>query len=314
VSNITFKKSKCFNIYSIDENHSFFHVQFEDSDEFFKNLFDYFFSENNLIKYCEHNKHLKFQPSDKNYVILYKHLQTYLDEKNKLVPIEELEEILLPILEEEYGLEDEQGKKLVRIDKMGKIGEYLFCCLLSDVFQFDCIIPKVHLQTNYNMSVFGIDTLYYSTHNNLILFGESKFSLSLENGLGLIKTSLKKYEKQIKDEFKLVLSNRLYKDKLNLFDEKYGDIAEISIDIDEFIVRAEIKTIGIPLFIAHGKEIDKNEILKKLQGIERISILGLEPIYYFISLPIIDKNKLIAIFTHKIKEMEDYYESKLRQH
>ena len=46
--------------------------------------------------------------------------------------ISELEEMLLLILKEEQVLEDEDGKKLVRLDKMGKIGEYLFCCLLAD--------------------------------------------------------------------------------------------------------------------------------------------------------------------------------------
>ena len=125
---------------------------------------------------------------------LYRHLKTYIDDFNLVRDISDLDNLLIGILNEEFALEEKDGKKLVRLDKMGKIGEYLFCCLLSEFFNFDCIIPKVHLQTDYNMSVYGIDTLYYSEGNNLLLFGESKVSIKLDNGLNLIKKSLSEYE------------------------------------------------------------------------------------------------------------------------
>ena len=37
--------------------------------------------------------------------------------------------------------------------------------------------------TDKNMSVYGIDSLYYSPNEKLILLGESKVSKSLDNGI-----------------------------------------------------------------------------------------------------------------------------------
>ncbi|WP_324648163.1 Hachiman antiphage defense system protein HamA, partial [Bacillus pacificus] len=221
--------------------------------------------------------------------------------------ISELEEMLLLILKEEQVLEDEDGKKLVRLDKMGKIGEYLFCCLLADFFEFDCILPKVHLQTDPNMNVYGIDTLFYSEKEHLLLFGESKMSLKLDNGLNLIKKSLKEYEKQVSDEFDIVLSNRFYKNMLYRFNDIYGDVTEISIDIMDFIKKANIKQIGVPIFIAHGTELKVEEILLKLEKVNKVKLFNLDTKYYSISLPIVDKNKLVATFTKKIRDRGDYY-------
>lgn len=297
----------CFKVHTVDDSYSFFHIEIEDNKCFYENLFEYFFSEDKLIKYCEHTANIKFVPSAKHFAILYRHLKTYIDDFNLVRDISDLDNLLIGILNEEFALEEKGGKKLVRLDKMGKIGEYLFCCLLSEFFNFDCIIPKVHLQTDYNMSVYGIDTLYYSEGNNLLLFGESKVSIKLDNGLNLIKKSLSEYEKQISDEFDIVLCNRLYKDKLFKFNEIFGDIAEVSISIEQFINKANIKHIGVPIFIAHGTEMEAIDILKKLRGQNRPQFFGLETKYYIISLPIVNKSKFIATFTKMIKEKEDYY-------
>lgn len=304
---INLQNFDCFQVYSIDDSYSFFHVDIEDDTVFYEKLFEYFFSEDKLIEYCEHTSSIKFTPSAKHYAILYRHLKTYIDDFNLIKDISELDELLISILEEEFTLEEKEGKKLVRLDKMGKIGEYLFCCLLSNFFSFDCIIPKVHLQTDYNMSVYGIDALYYSEVNNLLLFGESKVSIKLDNGVNLIKKSLAEYEKQISDEYEIVLCNRLYKDKLYKFNTVFGDIAEVSIGIEQFINKANIKHIGVPIFIAHGTEVQAIDILNKLGKQKRPQFFGLETKYYVISLPIVNKSKLIAVFTKKIKEKEDYY-------
>lgn len=298
-----------FNVYSLEGNFSFFHIEIEDTFEFYEKLFDYFFSEERLIKYCENKKNISFNPSEKHFAILYKHLLTYIDKEKMIeIDISDLDDIILQILKEERRLTLQDGKQFVRNDKIGKIGEYIFCCLLSDFFNFDCIIPKVHLQTDYNMSIYGIDTLFYSEQDNILLFGESKLCKTLNNGVGLINKSLKEYEQQMDDEFKLVLSNRFYKDKLNKFNERFGDDAEICVDILDFLETAGIERIGIPIFIAHGVDANHNEILKKLSRMEFPTFFGRETIYYSISLPIINKDKLIATFTGKIREKaEEYY-------
>lgn len=304
---MTKKNFDCFTVYEEDNNNVFIHIEMKDEETFYEKLFEYFFSEEKLLKYCENNKHISFTPSPKAYTILYRHLRSYIDsEKEKMsLPIfsQEIEQILA--IEEIVTYE--QGERVARKDKIGKIGEYLFNCLLNDYFDFDCILPKIHLQTDYNMSVYGIDSLFYSKQNAMLLFGESKFSISIKNGITLIKKSLENYEEQIADEYELVLCNRLYGDKLNIFSNIYGSYTETCINIGEFIRMANIQNIGIPLFIAHGTELDEKIIMNELSKIPQKSFWGLHTIYYCISLPVVDKFKAIAVFTKKIREAEERF-------
>lgn len=299
-----------FKVCSLDNKFTFFHIKFNDTEEFYEGLFEYFFNENKLISYIENKTYLKFSPEKKNFVTLYKNLAAYIDDFYDEIDISEIDCEVKKIINDEYETVEEKEDALkIRADKKGKIGEYIFSCLLKEYFKFDCIIPKVHLSTSRNMSVFGIDTLFYSSKDNMLLFGESKISNSLSNGIGLIKESLKGYEKSIQDEYTLILSNRIFKEQLNKFTELFGDISEISIDIYEFIKKANIKKIGIPIFIGHGTEQVVDEIIKKLGTIAEKDMLNLQTIYYFISLPILNKQKFMSIFTKKIKEKRDEYES-----
>lgn len=296
-----------FTVFEEDKNHVFIHINLQDNEMFYVNLFDFFFSEDRLLKYCENKKHIQFVPSRKAYTILYRHLRNYIDEENEIIDFPVLSDEIEKILETEDLITYENGKRIARADKIGKIGEYIFNCILNEYFNFDCIIPKVHLQTDYNMNVFGIDSLFYSSQKSMIMFGESKFSMSLDNGIGLIKKSLEDYEKQISDEYELVLSNRFYGEQLNVFAGLYGEYTETCVNIQEFITEAKIKTIGIPIFIAHGTETDSVAIMQKLKKIPRSDLLGLDTIYYCISLPVVDKYKAVSLFIKKIRETEDRY-------
>lgn len=304
------QKFDSFNVYKYKDSLQFFHIDITNEKNFYENLFEYFFSEDKLLRYCENTSFQKFTPTKKNYVILYKHLKTYIDSQNLEISAANLEKKLLDILEKEGALILQDGKNVIRLDKMGKIGEYIFCCLLSDYFHFDCILPKVHLQTDYNMSVYGIDTLFYSQNKDLLLFGESKLSKSVKNGIALINSSLKEYEKQLEDEFTLVLSDRVLKNNLNIFTKKYGKIVEECISIQKFIEEAKIQHIGIPIFIAHGTELIKEDILNKLKKINKTTFFNIDTQYFLITLPIISKEKLVIEFTKYIRIKEDEYESK----
>ena len=271
------KEYEKFIVHQIDDNYSIIHIDIKDNEEFYKSLFECFFTEDKLIKYAENKFNLKFSPTKINFTTLYKHLKIYIDDFNKdEYTVDEIQEEMIKILNEEYTIEDKNGKLKVRIDKIGKIGEYIFTCILNEYFQFQCILPKVHLQTSYNMSIYGIDTLFYSEDKEMLLFGESKVTKKLENGISLINASLEEYESRIKQEYELVLSNRLYKDKLNKFNDKYGDIVDIALNIEEFIEKAQVKNIGIPIFIAHGKQTDINESIKKLKSVKRNNILRIK--------------------------------------
>ncbi|QGH04655.1 MULTISPECIES: Hachiman antiphage defense system protein HamA [Bacillota] len=300
-----------FKVFTYNEQRTFLHIDLNDSYNFYKGLFEYFFDESRLLRYAENKMNLKFEPTIRNYVTLFKLLRLYIDDYNiERIP-SEIESEVIRILKEEYEIHDSgDGYLKVRLDKMGKIGEYIFCNLLSEYFKFDCIIPKVILTTDPNMNVYGIDTLFYSRENDMILLGESKLSKSLSNGTGLINESLKTYEQQVRDEFVLMLSNRFLKNNMGIFGEIYADTIELSLSVEDFIKKAGVKNIGIPIFIAHGEDKIPDDIFKKLSKIKRKNILGLNTSYIIVSLPIINKSKMIGVFTQAIAERMSDYEAK----
>ena len=51
------KKFDCFNVYQEVDNNVFIHIEIKDEEAFYENLFEYFFSEDKLLRYCENNKH-----------------------------------------------------------------------------------------------------------------------------------------------------------------------------------------------------------------------------------------------------------------
>ena len=86
-------------------------MKMQDTEEFYEKIFDFFFDENRLIKYAESNFHLEFNPTRKNYVTLYKHLQVYIDKFNlESININELEEEIFKVLNEEYQVFNKEGK------------------------------------------------------------------------------------------------------------------------------------------------------------------------------------------------------------
>lgn len=298
-----------FTVLSLNEKCSFMHIRLADNNLFYKDMFSYFFCETRILKYIENKAGLTFTPTRENYITIFKHLGQYIDEFNmKRLPAE-IEAEVAKVLADEYDLNDDgDGHLHVRLDKMGKIGEYIFYNLLSEYFGFSCIIPKVHLTTDYNMSVYGIDALFYSPSENMILFGESKLSKSLANGISLINESLKSYEKQIVDEFTLILSNRLLRNNMGVFGDRYAETIERSISIEEFISAANIERIAVPLFIAHGQETNPDEIFRQLNNIKHPAILNMETTYLVISLPLLSKAKMISSFTEAIAERRAQYE------
>lgn len=304
------KNYECFEVYSIDDRHSFINFNILDEHKLYKELFEFFFSEEKLLSYIENKKNVKFIPGKRAYTLLFRHLKNYIDDTNQEIEYVTLETEIEKILISEGLVTVDKGKMIARKDKIGKIGEYIFACLLGSFFNFTCVIPKVHLVTDYNMSVYGIDEIFYSDIDNMLLFGESKVSINLKNGITLIKKSLSEYEKQIQDEYELVLCNRLYGQKLNVFHDKYGDQTEVCVSFNEFVQETGITDIGIPIFIAHGTETDPSKILKKLKSIPKDNILGLNTHYYFISLPVVDKFKMIAYFTEQIRAKLSEYEEK----
>lgn len=306
------EKYDCFDVYRDEDYNTFLHVSIDKKEELYKGIFDYFFSDEKLLRYAENKTNLKFDPTLKNYCTLFNHLKIFIDEENAEKCVEGLSDIVKEVLIDEEEIEKKDGKLYIRKDKIGKIGEYIFSCILYDYYKFDCIIPKLLLGTDPNMNVYGIDTLFYSSENNIIMFGEAKFSKNLDNGIKLIKESLKDYENQLRQEFACVLNKRLYNNLLNKFNDLYGDKVVISISMDMFIEKADIRIIGIPIFIAHGEEIMPEEIIKKIKSIVLDTVLGVKVSLIVISLPIVDKREFIIYFTNYIRERLEEYNEKIQ--
>ena len=192
---------------------------------------------------------------------------------------------------------------------MGKIGEYIFSIILLEYFNMTCIIPKIALITDPNMSVFGIDTLFYDKQKKMLLFGESKFFSNINEGVSALKKSLINYEKQIEDEYCLVLSN-IDNYKMPIIENNYINSIEECLTFSEFIKKEKITSIGVPLFILHGGKVEIEEILTEFDKIERKSLFNLDTTYYCISLPILDKERFKSEFLkytyERITEYEQY--------
>ena len=116
------KEYEKFIVHQLDDNYSMIHIEIKDNKEFYKSLFDCFFTEDKLIKYAENKFNLKFSPTKMNFTTLYKHLKVYIDDFNKEeYTLNEIEEEVIKILNEEYTIERKDGKLKVRLDKIGKI-------------------------------------------------------------------------------------------------------------------------------------------------------------------------------------------------
>lgn len=312
IGNLIKEEYECFDVYRDAAYHTFIHISMDKKDKFYNGIFEHFFTDEKLLRYAEHKTSLHFEPTQENYCTLFMHLLTYLDEENIGKSVDELNDIVKEVLLDDEEIEEKDGKLYIRKDKIGKIGEYIFSCILYDYYKFDCIIPKILLGTDPNMNVYGIDVLFYSAKENLLMFGEAKFSKNLDNGIKLIKESLKDYEKQLRQEFVCVLNKRIYKDLLYKFNDLYGDKVAISTSMDMFIKKAGIESIGIPIFIAHGEEVKPEEIIMKLKTISLEKVLGIKVSLIVISLPVIDKKEFVTYFTEYIRERLDQYNARVQ--
>ena len=306
----------CFDVYFSAEGNSFVYADFKDTDSFIEGLVEYIFKEENLLNYAKRNNKIGFSGTQKQYAKLYNNISMFLNTELEMLEVDDITDELKDILGQEYTLVGEAGNLKVQNDKVGKIGEYTFHLLLNNYFGLDCVLPKFRCTTDRNMSVFGIDTLFLDTEKRILYFGESKFCKTLDHGITLINRSLEKYEEQIDEEYRIVLSDdeafRLSSD----YERIFGDAKQICISFREFIKVSGIKKIGVPIFVAHGNadinNVKPEEYISKLnKKIKRSTYFGIEVAYIFISLPIIDKNRFIECAITKAVKKQDEYKNKV---
>ena len=307
-----FENYKDFNVYKNQDKFSFVHIELNNPEKFYLKLFEQFFDYSKLLEYCENQKGIVFEKNKQNLSNLFVNLELFIDQENEILLEENLEDNVKQICIKEKFLDFKDGKYYIRKDKIGRMGEYIFSNLLSDYFNFDCVIPKVCLATNRNMSVYGIDTVFYSSEKDLLLFGESKFTTTLDSGIELINKSLENYESSIKNEFKYIFKNSNF--NIKNYPEKLHKITKEVIDFEELIEQANIKNIGIPIFIVHGIDSETNKIFEKLSKIKKTKFFNLNTTFFLISLPVIDKETLTNIFTEEIKKLKDSLHEEYRNY
>lgn len=309
--NISEKKFDGFTVYEYNNAHSFVYADFHDEEGLIKGLAGYLFQEDNLLNYANSITTTPFIASKKIYKKLYNMIGSFLNDELEAFSFDNESKQIYNILKEEYKMFDNNGKILVQKDKIGKIGEYIFHLILSKYFKVSCILPKFKCITDRNMSVFGIDALFFDSSNKIIFFGESKVCKNIENAIQLVNRSLSDYEKQIAEEYRLVLSNNEIYNLSPEFKEVFQEHTEICITFQEFIKQTNIKRICVPIFIAHGKSKNSDTIAeyleKMINKINSLSYFDIETFYIFISLPIINKDKAIEeIMREVVKKSNEF--------
>ena len=193
------EKFEQFIVYKSDVSNSFLYVDFSNQDRFMDGLSDYVLSEKNLLNYANTMSQTAFTPTLANYKKLYSTLETFLNAEMELLTFDNVSNEVRDTLGNEYTFINKDGNTLVQKDKMGKIGEYIFHVLLTRYFRVSCIIPKFRCTTDRNMSVFGIDALFFDPDKRIIYFGESKVCKTIDNAITLVNRSFADYESQIFD-------------------------------------------------------------------------------------------------------------------
>ena len=124
-----------FEVYSCNECNSFVHINITNPKLFYSKMFEYFFDESRLLRYIENKASVSFEPTIANYVTLYKKLKIFIDKENHIDFPQNIEQELMNVISAEHTVVDQGGIKKIRLDKIGKIGEYIFSNILSEYFK-----------------------------------------------------------------------------------------------------------------------------------------------------------------------------------
>lgn len=309
---ITTEVFEKFTVYKEASAHSFVYADFNDPICFMNGLAEYILSEFNLLNYANTLTPIPFEPTAAIYTKLYRTLGSFLNSELETYTFDAVSNEVRTVLGEEYKLVNAEGKSLIQLDKIGKIGEYVLHLLLTHYYKVHCIIPKFRCLTDRNMSVFGIDALFFDPATRGLYFGESKVCKNIDNAITLINRSFLDYEKQIAEEYKLVLIND---ESFNLSEEflrEFGSHTAVCVSFQDFLSVAGVNRIYVPAFLAHGngdKDNDIEHFLSKMNSkLTKKRLFDLETQYIFISLPIIDKAQMLEVIMKKVVQKSNEYQ------
>ena len=187
------------------------------------------------------------------------------------------------------------------------IAEIILSKILEEKFNAEILISKLALTTNQNSKVFGIDTLHYSSNENALYLGESKFTNNVNLGVNQHKAELLLLDYKVKEEIKLMYTkiktirgNEEVKQKMLALSKK---VIGTNKNIISLLEENEISKIYIAFFIMHGEEYDYDLVEEELNTLrEHFNFENIQPIY--ITLPIISKLRIAEKIKEKIKEIK----------
>lgn len=281
-----------FDVYIENSEFQFRHIKINE-DCFYDKICKYLLDEKKINTYTSVNIEITNELKEQDYINIYHRLIQFIDYE-KIVNINDfVDPEIIKYLDENLEHENTDLRK----DKWGRIGEYIFNMILDSYFRLDCVVRKFALNTSPNMSVYGIDSVHCSLKDKIIYFGESKFVENIKDGVRLINKSLAEYDKQISNEY-LTISNRNIERNMNFVNEVLNH--NIAYTFQEFINKTGIKTIGVPIFIAHAGEIEEEKVFEELRNVTRNSFYGLKTNYIAISFPILNKEKFRCSFVNTV--------------
>lgn len=286
---IEHKNFEDFDVYSENSEHQFRYI-YINQQTFYEKLCRYLLNPSTLHLHATLNINADIELTKEDYREIYNRLIQFIDFE-KVINIDGM---LDPAIKSILDAELISSSSDLRKDKWGRIGEYIFNIILDTYFNLDCVIRKFALNTSPNMPVYGIDTVHCSVENKKIYFGESKCVTNISNGVELINKSLSNYEAQIAEEY-FTLSDVNFK-RSPKFLSAYAEYINTCLTFSEFVEALDMRSIGIPIFIAHAGKFDEEMVFAQLRKINRKKLFGLETEYIAISFPLLDKEKFRVKF------------------
>lgn len=293
------------------------HTQFEhidiDADKFQKKIIKYIFEDKLLYKYvtnysAERMENIESEYPIKQLINLLKNLKKeYISE---FIP-EDIQKKLCRKMTKKIDTRKTDWKERFnkflkdRINGYDVIAEIILSKIIEEYLDADVFVTKLGLTTNTNMKVFGIDVLHYNLVKNLLIFGESKFTNTIDLGVEQHIDEIELLDYKLTCESKLFAN---FENNIRGTDEikcKFSDFGrKLTLASVNSLEQTEIPfNIGVAFFISHGDIYDYQIVSKKIKKIKnKIKIKNIQ--IYLITLPVKSKDDFIDVIKEVIKEYE----------
>jgi len=183
---------------------------------------------------------------------------------------------------EEAGTYKKRCLSFLKADNgYGLFGEILFYTVCRELLNKDLLLSKIAFITSGGTTAHGSDGIFYDSANDTLIFGESKFTTNLSQGLRQARKSLSDLDKRFGNDGCFI-----YKQTLSMKSEYRESFSKMSLkDIQN-------KKKEVLVFVLHGSDYKEEEILKQENEFYQKEISNCKTLSV-ISFPIFSKENLI---------------------